>query len=236
MPANECINESVCPSQSGRIRCNEITLVGCGSAGCNMVDRIVAKGLPKKVKTVFINSDDDSPNGGSGMYMGLSRESLRRDPYPEVRFSHYEDTLDELVDTFGSVDVAVFLMSMGGQVGTAIAPVAAKAAYIAGATSLGFAIMPFSAEKVRHTRAKHAIGLLKEEMPNTVILENDKLVPIAGKKPIGEAFSLMDTLIWKKIKDMMEAMEFSQNYEEPLESPKANVVESTPSMAAMEIA
>ena len=232
MPKIDGMVEMVSPPQ-GRARNNTITLVGCGSGGCNMIRRIVAKGLPRDVNTVMISSDDDNVADESGTFMGLSRESMRSDPHPEIRWSHYEETLDEMVNTFEDSDISIFIMSLGGQMGTGLAPVAAKAAFIAGSTTLGFAVMPFSVEKERHTRAKRAISFIKEELPNTVVLENDKLIPISGGSSINDAFGLMDNLISSKLIEVMEAMTFSETYVdevpvaavEEIEAPMAKVLE-----------
>ena len=211
MQTADAMVEMVSPSGM-RVRNKTITLVGCGSGACNMVQRIMEKGFQKEVKTLLLSSDDDKASDNSGKFMGLSRESIRTSPHPEVRWSHYEDTLDEMVTSFEDSDITVFLFSLGGTVGTALAPMAAKAAFLAGSSNLGFAIMPFSVEKERYTRATHSLPLIKEELPNTVVLENDKLQKIAGNRSIDTAFSVMDNLIREKLYQMIDSMSFIDNY------------------------
>ncbi len=185
----------------------------------------MSRGLPKKVKPFYFTSEDDEVKPSEGTYVKIDRKSLRDDPHPEIKWSEYDQTLEHITDEFEGGDITVILVSLGGQVGTAVGPVVSKAAFISGASTLGFAIMPFSAEKVRHTKAKRAVGLLKEEMPNTVVLENDNLLKLAGDKTVKKALDMMDELIWKKLHHMMQSIRFHEEYKD--EGPEMRVNSSS---------
>jgi cell division protein FtsZ len=95
---------------------------------------------------------------------------------------------------------------MGGGTGTGAAPVIAQLAKEAGAVVIGVVTMPFEAEKARIDKAEFGLQELREVTDTCIVLDNNRLVDIAGQLPIEQAFAVANELISTMIKGIVETI------------------------------
>jgi cell division protein FtsZ len=101
---------------------------------------------------------------------------------------------------------------MGGGTGTGVAPVVADVARGLNAVTFAIAINPFSYERGRQSAAKEGLKKLRG-VTNTIVLDNDKLLELAGDVPAHEGFAIME----RSISNLIESM--TQHISEELISP-----------------
>jgi len=79
----------------------------------------------------------------------------------------------------------VFLVAgMGGGTGTGSAPVAAEVAKAQGAIVIGVCTMPFKIGRCKNTQAEDGLAKLRSHCDTVIVIENDRLVEIAGNMPL----------------------------------------------------
>ena len=95
---------------------------------------------------------------------------------------------------------------MGGGTGTGAAPVVAKLAKEMGAIVIGTVTMPFELERARMDKAEWGLGELRQVSDSVIVIDNNRLVQIAGNLPIQQAFAVANELISTMIKGIVETI------------------------------
>lgn len=187
----------------------KICVVGCGGGGSNSVHRINRVGL-EGVDTIAINTDryhlakidaqkrlligDHATNGyGTG-------------GDPTVGEKVAQDSMADIEALVRDYDIVFVTAGMGGGTGTGTAPVVAEAARKHGAISVALVTIPFDIEKGRSRVAMEGIAKLRERAHSTIILDNNRLLKIAPKLPVEQAFMVMDQLIVEVVRGVTETI------------------------------
>lgn len=85
---------------------------------------------------------------------------------------------------------------MGGGTGTGAAPLIAKTSREEGALTVAVVTRPFTFEgRRRANNAKEGIEELKKYVDSLIIVSNDNLLEVIGRKPIEEAFQAADNVL-----------------------------------------
>ena len=101
----------------------------------------------------------------------------------------------------------VFVIAgMGGGSGTGMAPVVAQLAKESGAVVIAVVTMPFESEKARVDKAEFGLQELREVTDTCIVLDNNRLVDIAGQLPIEQAFAVANELISTMCKGIVETI------------------------------
>lgn len=95
---------------------------------------------------------------------------------------------------------------MGGGTGTGGAPVIAEAAKEMDAIVIGCVTMPFKIERARVDKAEHGLQMLRDHCDTVVVIDNERLVKIAGDLPVRQAFAVANELISTMIKGIVETI------------------------------
>ena len=95
---------------------------------------------------------------------------------------------------------------MGGGTGTGAAPVIGKVARDSGAIVIGTVTMPFNMEKARVDKAEYGLEQLRKVCDTVIVIDNNRLVQIAGNLPIEQAFAVANELISNMIKGIVETI------------------------------
>ena len=103
-------------------------------------------------------------------------------------------------------DMVFIIAGMGGGTGTGAAPVIAQLAKEAGAVVIGVVTMPFESEKARIDKAEFGLQELREQTDTCIVLDNNRLVDIAGQLPIEQAFAVANELVSTMIKGIVETI------------------------------
>jgi len=180
----------------------KITVVGCGGAGNNIVHSIYWS-ADSEVETVAVNTDETKLSKIEAHKKVLIGKDITRGRgaggFPEVGEYCAECAKEVFEDMLGDADIVFVIAGMGGGTGTGSAPVISEVAREKGAVTFAIAINPFSHEVDRCKKAEEGICRLKESAETTIVLENDKLLEIAGNLALKETFSIMERSIMKII-------------------------------------
>ncbi len=144
----------------------DITVVGCGGAGGNTVNRMYEEGI-EGATLVAANTDaqhlyeidyDRMILLGKDKTQGRGAGSL-----PQVGEEAALESQDQIYDAVEGSDMVFVTAGLGGGTGTGSAPIVAKAARECGALTIAIVTTPFTAEgEVRRTNAEAGLERLRD--------------------------------------------------------------------------
>ena len=187
----------------------KIVVFGAGGMGCNAINRLHSVGITG-AETVAINTDLKhlrTVNCDRKILIGQElTKGLGAGGYPQTGRQAAEESINELRDTLRGVDMVFLIAGMGGGTGTGSAPVVAEAARAQGAIVIGVTTMPFKIEGARIHKAEEGLNRLRQSCDTVIVIENDKLVEVAGNMPLQQAFAVADEIIVTMIKGITETI------------------------------
>ncbi len=185
-----------------------ITVVGCGGAGGNTIDRMAEEGI-HGAKLVAANTDvqhlveiaaDEKILMGEQKTGGRGAGSL-----PQVGEEAALESQEEIYDSIEGSDMVFVTAGLGGGTGTGSAPVVAKAARESGALTIAIVTTPFTAEgEVRRTNAEAGLERLRDVADTVIVVPNDRLLDAVGKLPVRQAFKVSDEVLMRSVKGITE--------------------------------
>jgi cell division protein FtsZ len=186
-----------------------IKVFGAGGMGGNAVTWLFNKGI--NGATVYaVNTDalhlsitkaDEKILIGKELTRGLGAGGK-----PQVGREAAKESLSELKKATSSADMVFVLTGLGGGTGTGSAPVIAQLAKESGAIVIAVATMPFECEKARQDKAEFGLQELTEVADTAIIIDNNRLVDIAGNLPMEQAFAVANELVSTMIKGIVETI------------------------------
>src|SRR3989338_938415 len=186
-----------------------IKVFGCGGMGGNAVTWLFNKGIDGA--TVFaLNTDalhlsvtkaDDKFLIGRELTRGLGAGGM-----PQKGREAAKESLSELKKAVSGADMIFIIAGMGGGTGTGAAPVVAQLAKEAGSIVISVVTMPFECEKARMDKAEFGLQELRDHVNTAIVIDNNRLVDIAGQLPIQQAFAVANELISTMIKGIVETI------------------------------
>ncbi|MDD5331511.1 MAG: cell division protein FtsZ [Candidatus Nanoarchaeia archaeon] len=184
-----------------------IKVIGCGGGGSNTVNWLFKKGV-QGAEIAALNTDKqhlDIIEADRKILIGkdLTR-GLGAGGYPNVGRDAAKESLHELRDLIKDTDMVFICAGMGGGTGTGAAPVMAQMAKEAGAIVIGTVTMPFNIERARIDKAEFGLQQLREVSDTVIVIDNNRLVQIAGNLPIEQAFAVANELMSTMIKGIVE--------------------------------
>lgn len=184
-----------------------MVVVGCGGAGQNMVDWLYSKGITG-AEIVAVNTDLQDlklKNADKKILVGKEiTRGLGAGGDPTKGAEAVKESISEIKDALKGADMVFVCAGMGGGTGTGAAPMVAKVAKDMGAIVIGVTTMPFSIERARIDRAEHGLQQLRAASDTVVVIDNNRLVKIAGNLPVKQAFAVANELISVMIKGIVE--------------------------------
>jgi cell division protein FtsZ len=126
--------------------------------------------------------------------------------FPEVGKQAAEESKAEIREVLKDADMVFIVAGMGGGTGTGAAGVVARVAKELGAIVIGAVTMPFKMEKARQYKAEAGLYDLRQVCDTVIVIDNNRLLEIAGNLPVGQAFSVADELISTMIKGIVETI------------------------------
>jgi len=186
-----------------------IKVFGAGGAGNNMVNWLHKKGV-KGAEVIACNTDKqhlDIITADRKFLIGAEiTRGLGAGGFPQVGANAAQESIQEIKDSLKNTDMAFVCAGMGGGTGTGSAPVVAKVAREMGAIVIGTVTMPFKIEKARVDKAEFGLMQLRDECDTVIVIDNNRLVQIAGNLPIQQAFAVANELISTMIKGIVETI------------------------------
>jgi cell division protein FtsZ len=186
-----------------------IKVIGCGGGGSNTVSWLYKKGV-KGAEIFAANTDKqhlDITEADSKILIGKTiTKGLGSGGYPNVGMESAKESMHELKDILKDADMVFICAGMGGGTGTGSAPVIAKIAKEQGAIVIGTVTMPLDIEKARIDKAEFGLQQLREVCDTVIVIDNNRLVQIAGNLPLRQAFAVANELISTMIKGIVETI------------------------------
>src|SRR3990167_268794 len=187
-----------------------IKVVGAGGAGNNTVTWLYKKGI-QGAEVIAMNTDKQhldiseadrkvligrelTRGLGCGGFAEKGRESARENMY-------------EIKEVMKGSDMVFVVAGMGGGTGTGSAPVIAQVAKDeTGAIVIGTVTMPFKIERARVDKAEFGLAQLRDVCDTVIVIDNNRLVRIAGNLPVQQAFAVANELIATMIRGIVETI------------------------------
>jgi len=186
-----------------------IKVFGVGGCGCNAITWLFNKGI--NGATIYgVNTDalhlsitkaDEKILIGKELTRGLGCGG-----FPQKGREAAKESLSELKRAASGADMVFINVGLGGGTGTGAAPVIAQLAKESGAVVIAVANMPFDCEKARHEKAEFGLQEITEVVDTAILIDNNRLVDIAGNLPMEQAFAVSNELVSTMIKGIVETI------------------------------
>ncbi|MCD6464564.1 cell division protein FtsZ [Candidatus Woesearchaeota archaeon] len=186
-----------------------IKVIGIGGAGNNMVNWLYLKGL-KGAEIISANTDKqhlDMIQSDKKILMGRDiTKGLGAGGYPEVGQEAAQESLQEFKEVLKGSDMVWVCAGLGGGTGTGGSPIVAQVAKDTGAIVIGVVTMPFKIERARIDKAEWGLQRLRQVCDTVIVIDNNRLVQVAGNLPVQQAFAVANELIATMIKGIVETI------------------------------
>ncbi len=177
-----------------------IKVVGVGGGGTNAVNRMIEEGI-RGVEFVAINTDaqalaisdaDIKVHIGTDLTRGLGAGAN-----PEVGRKAADESRDDIAEALAGADMVFITCGEGGGTGTGAAPIVADIAMNeVGALTVAVVTKPFTFEgRKRERNAMSGLSELQKYTDSLIIVSNNNLLDVIGRRPIEEAFQAADNVL-----------------------------------------
>jgi len=184
-----------------------IKVIGCGGGGGNMTNWLYKKGV-RGAEILALNTDKqhlDLIEADKKLLIGRdTTRGLGAGGFPEKGKEAAQENAQEIKESLKHADMVFVCAGMGGGTGSGSAPFVAQAAKDSGAIVIGTVTMPFKIERARVDRAEFALQNLRKSADTVIVIDNNRLVQIAGNLPVNQAFAVANELIATMIKGIVE--------------------------------
>jgi len=186
-----------------------IKVIGVGGGGTNMVSWLYKKGI-KGAEIIACNTDKqhlDISNSDRKILLGKDiTRGLGCGGFPNKGAEAAQESIQEIKETLKGTDMAFVCAGMGGGTGTGAAPVIAQVAKEMGSIVIGTVTMPFNIERARIDKAEFGLQQLRQVSDTVIVIDNNRLVNIAGNLPVQQAFAVANELISTMIRGIVETI------------------------------
>jgi cell division protein FtsZ len=186
-----------------------IKVIGVGGGGNNMVSWLYKKGI-RGAEVLAVNTDKqhlDITEADKKFIIGRDvTRGLGCGGFPQKGAEAAQESMLQLKETLRGSDMVFVCAGMGGGTGTGAAPVVAQVAKEMGSIVIGTVTMPFNIERARIDKAEFGLQQLRNVSDTVVVIDNNRLVQIAGNLPVQQAFAVANELISTMIKGIVETI------------------------------
>ena len=186
-----------------------IKVIGAGGAGTNMVNWLYHRGV-RGAEIIACNTDQlhlSTVEADRKFLIGKNlTHGLGCGGFPEKGAEAAKEAMNEIKDSLRGADMVFVCAGMGGGTGTGAAPVIAKVAKDQGAIVIGTVTMPFKIERARVDKAEFGLQQLRQVSDTVIVIDNNRLVQIAGNLPIRQAFAVANELISTMLRGIVETI------------------------------
>jgi len=201
--------EQMAPVEESTVGQANIKVFGAGGAGCNMINWLYNKGV-QGAEIVACNTDQqhlDMTQSDKKFLIGKElTKGLGCGGWPERGAEAAQESISLIKDSLKGADMVFVCAGMGGGTGTGSAPEIAKVAKDGGAIVIGTVTMPFDIERARIDKAEYGLKQLRKVSDTVIVIDNNRLVQIAGNLPIKQAFAVANELIATMIRGIVETI------------------------------
>lgn len=201
--------------QYARLAEPSVVAAGIGGAGCNIISWVKEKGVAGG-KLISVNTDANHLRISRADRRILIGEKLTKGlgcgGYPDLGEKALYESADKVIDELSEANIIFLIAGLGGGTGTgattALAEELRKQFLGTSAPHLivGVVTLPFDTETARMTIAKNGLNRLKAACDTVVVIDNNRLVKIAGNLPFRQALGVANTAIGKFVKGITETI------------------------------
>lgn len=183
-------------SEMMKERPKTVRIIGVGRAGINVAKCWRSEmGGERADKFVAVCDWDSKAIEQSGVSAALKLDECKIWPGIKCGAEAVEKRIDDVLELVNAHEVAV-VVGLGGKFGTEAAPVIAREAKAAGASTVGVASLPFEHEgSVRVRRAMDGLRELAANCDAMFILNNDAMQKYYGKLLVLDALERIDNIM-----------------------------------------
>ncbi len=186
-----------------------IKVMGCGGAGNNMVNWLYKKGI-EGAEIIACNTDQQHLAITDADRKFLIGKDITRGlgcgGYPKKGAEAAQESIQTIKESLKGSDMVFVCAGMGGGTGTGSAPIVGEVAREAGSIVIGTVTMPFKIERARVDKAEFGLAQLRSVSDTVIVIDNNRLVEIAGNLPIQQAFAVANELVATMIKGIVETI------------------------------
>ncbi len=186
-----------------------IKIVGAGGAGSNMVSWLYKKGI-QGGEIYAVNTDKQHLEITDADHKILLGPNVTRGlgcgGFPQRGTEAAKESINELKEALKGSDMIFVCAGMGGGTGTGSAPVVAQIGKDIGSIVIGTVTMPLDIEKARIDKAEFGLNQLRQVCDTVIVIDNNRLVQIAGNLPLKQAFAVANELVSTMIKGIVETI------------------------------
>jgi len=210
MGLNGLIEDAEQQHRPGALPRLKVAVVGAGGAGCNSIDAMTRMDA-ENLRFIAVNTDSLHMSSISADEKILIGKRLTKGRGaggdPQIGEDSAVEAENEIRDALTGYDIVFLTGGLGGGTGTGSLPVIAGIAKKNRAMVIAIVSTPFSYEGgARKERAAEGMERLLSITDSTIVLDNNRLMEIAPDLPIDRAFMVMDTVISRVIKGIMDAI------------------------------
>lgn len=201
--------QEMAPAADFEVSQATIKVIGVGGGGNNMVNWLYKKGI-QGAEILAVNTDAQHLSITSADKKFIIGKDLTRGlgcgGFPNRGAEAAKESMQALKEALKDSDMVFVCAGLGGGTGTGAAPVVARIAKDMGAIVIGTCTMPFKIERARIDKAEFGLQQLREVADTVVVIDNNRLVQIAGNLPVQQAFAVANELISTMIKGIVETI------------------------------
>ena len=186
-----------------------IKVIGCGGAGSNMVDWLYKKGV-RGAEILACNTDQQHLNiteADKKFLIGVEiTRGLGCGGFPQKGAEAAKESISQIKESLRTAEMVFVCAGMGGGTGTGSAPIIAQVARENDAIVIATVTMPLNNERARIDKAEFGLQKLREVCDTVIVIDNNRLVAIAGNLPVQQAFAVANELVSTMIKGIVETI------------------------------
>ncbi len=176
----------------------KILVIGVGGAGSNTITRLFEMNM-NEINSIAMNTDLNHLNitkANKKILIGKEiTKGLGAGGFPEVGRKAAEENRSEIKQLLKDTDMIFLVGGLGGGTYTGAAPMIAEIAKSMGIIIIAMVTMPFKTEGTRISKAEDGLMALREVCDTIIVVENDKLLKLAGNLPLKQAFDVANELV-----------------------------------------
>jgi cell division protein FtsZ len=186
-----------------------IKVIGCGGAGSNAVNRMIAAGLSgiefwscnTDAQALELSAAKNRLQIGTKLTRGLGAGGN-----PSVGMKAAEESREEIERALAGADMVFIAAGMGGGTGTGAAPIVAEVAKEMGALTVGVVTRPFLFEgRRRSNQADNGIEEIKSRVDTLIVIPNQRLLEVVDHRAsMQDAFVEADKVLMQGVQGISD--------------------------------
>lgn len=165
---------------------DNITVIGVGGGGCNLVNKLVESKIDGSVKMLVANTDIKhlekvNLDKSKKIVLGPKLTKGRGAGYnPDIGHQAAEESRDRIRRGLEGSDIVIVSTGLGGGTGTGATPVVASISQEIGALTIGVVTKPMVSEGAERNRiATECLKNLRESFHGLIVIPNEKMVALS---------------------------------------------------------